>query len=286
MPPNPKNNGRDSYKLSIQDTGKLCFEIKVSSGTISWVNDNLKGKCLEDDRTLLNSSIYGLVDESFRARLSSILNEYEAKDIPRKTLWPIPTSKGKMAWWMVNIEYTDEEYFICSTYLVLLTDKSELGYKFASLSADNTFLASVAMSEIKSLRRDFDAFRKSVSDEVKASKDQINAAVEASRKAEKAAILNKEATDDLRKHVISQFSEHTKEITKLMTSDVVHDSRMAIFEDHVKKTTSEALTRIVQQANQSGRGLSKKVTVPVGISAVVVGILQWIITKYFGGASP
>jgi hypothetical protein len=281
MPPINKPSVRETFKASVQDSDKYYFEIQINVGIISWSNDSLKALCLKEDRSFVSNSIYGLVDESFRARLTSVLNEYTPKDLPRKTVWPVASGNARTTWWVINIESFDDEYLICNASPSISTDKSELGYKFASLSADNTFLASVALSEIANLHREISAFKKGINEDVKTSREQIESAAAAARKAEQAAIKNREATDDLKKHVIAQFSEHTKEITKLMTSDVVHDSRMAIFEEHVKKTTTEALTKIVTQADKSGRGLSRKVTIPVGISAMIMAFLQWIFTRYF-----
>lgn len=281
MPPINKSNVRETFKVSVQDSDKYYFEVQINVGVISWSNDSLKALCLKEERSFVSNSIYGLVDESFRARLTSVFNEYDPKDLPRKTVWPVASVKNRTIWWIINIEIYDEEYLICNASPSISTDRSELGYKFASLSADNTFLASIALSEIANLRREISTFKKNINEDVKTSREQIEAAALAARKAEQAAIKNREATDDLKKHVVAQFSEHTREITKLMTSDVVHDSRMAIFEEHVKKTTTEALTKIVTQADKSGKGLSRKVTVPVGISALIMAFLQWIITRYF-----
>lgn len=272
---------RESFKEDKADSEKSYFELETNSGTVVWANKSLREKCKNEINSVLNTNIFGLVDESFRSRLSRLFTNYKPHQIPNKTLWPITCDKSKMAWWMINIEYEDNEYIICNADLMVVTDRTDVGYKFAKMSADNTYQASAAIVELKTIKKEIIEINNTLKDEVIKTREDLNEAIDASKKAEAAAIQNKEALEELRNQVINQFNIHTKEIMKLMTSDVVHDSRMATFESHVKKTTTEALTQIIDQAEQSGKGLTKKITIPVGTTAAVIAFLQWIITKYF-----
>jgi hypothetical protein len=73
---------------------------------------------------------------------------------------------------------------------------------------------------------------------------------------------------------------HTVEILRLISSDAANDARMKVFEDQVKKTTALAIRSVVSTADKAGRGLSKRVTIPVGVIAAVLTFIQWLITNW------
>jgi len=275
------NASRELFKEDKAYSEKSYFELECLSGTVTWVNTSLTEKCNGELNSILNTSIFGLVDETFRGRLSRLLTGYSPHSVPLKTLWPISCAKHKIAWWMMSIEYKDDEYLIFHVELMVLTEKADIGFKFAKMSADNTFQTSAALMELKSIKKEILDINDTLKEEIIKTREDLNQAVAASKKAEAAAIQNKDALEELKNQVINQFNIHTKEIMKLMTSDVIHDSRMATFEGHVKKTTTEALTQIIDQADQSGKGLTRKITIPVGTMAAAIAFLQWIITKYF-----
>lgn len=272
---------RESFKEFNGDSSKSYLEIDTKSSTITWINNCLSDKCTTDGQNIQNVSVYGLIDESFRSRLAIMLSNKDKSGLPKKTLWPVPCVPNKLAWWMVEIELVDSDYLLCGCSPILLTDRIDIGYKFAALSADNTYLASSALVQLETIKEDVKNLRQSFFDEIKVTRDDISDAISASKKAEEAAVENKSLIEDLKTQVIHQFNVHTREITKLMTSDVIHDSRMEIFENHVKKTTSAAMLQIMDQADRSGRGLTKKMVVPVGFMAGIIAFLQWLLTKYF-----
>jgi hypothetical protein len=111
-------------------------------------------------------------------------------------------------------------------------------------------------------------------------KSHIKAAIRAAGKAADAAMENASALDRLNASISVGFEEHTVEILKLISTDAMHDARMKAFEEHVKKTTTSAVKSIVSQADKAGRGLSKRVTVPVGVIAAVLTFIQWLIVNW------
>ena len=69
-------------------------------------------------------------------------------------------------------------------------------------------------------------------------------------------------------------------ILKLISTDVVHSKRINAFENHVKMTTDLAIKSITMQADKADKGLSKKVTIPVSITAAVVTVIQYLIQNW------
>jgi len=55
---------------------------------------------------------------------------------------------------------------------------------------------------------------------------------------------------------------------------------MEAFEAHMKATTSKAVTAIQVQAEKSGKGLARKVSIPVGTIAAIATIVQWLIQNW------
>jgi hypothetical protein len=270
----------DLFKYTHEDAEESFMEIDLGSGTVTWVNKYLKSKCSKDDKSVLNTSIYGLVDEAFRAKLSTMISSHETKKLPVITIWPIGCDADRIAWWKIRIVLEEKNFICCSADLVLFTKKADNSYLYMATTANNLYLASKSLNELDDLRRSLDEFKTDVLKDINDTRSDINASIEASRLAEEAANRNRVAIDELKNQVIQQFNIHTNEIIKLMTSDVIHDSRMSIFEDHVKKTTTQALADIIEQADKSGKGLSKKVTIPAGVIAAIIGFIQWLITYF------
>lgn len=269
------------FKYAHEESSECFMEIDLGLGMVTWVNKCLKNQCLRDEKSVLNTSIYGLVDEPFRAKLSSMLSSHDTKHLPSKTVWPILCLDEKIAWWKINVLTKNKDMIGCSAEMLLFTGKKDNSYKYMLAVADSTYYASKSLNELDELKISMDGLKTQIYDEIRETRSNINASIEASQQVEDAANQNQEAIESLKNQVIQQFDIHTKEIIKLMTSDVIHDSRMTIFEAHVKKTTTQALSEIIEQANQSGKGLSSKVTIPAGLIAATVGLIQWVITHFF-----
>lgn len=267
----------EQFKELNSNSDNSYFELELNSGVISWISLGLKEKINVD---IINSSVYGVVEESFRAKLSKTISEFEPEKIPKKTLWPV-ICNGKISWWVVNVCIVGDYSLICSTEVIFVTNYNDISFRFASLNAHNLYNSSLALSEISSVKFEVENFKKTFNEEILSTKNDILTAIEASEKAESAAKESTKSTEELKKQMVDQFKIHTDEITKLMTSSTIHDSRMNIFENHVQKTTAEALARIINQADESGKGLTKRVTLPVGFIGVLAALLQWIIAHYF-----
>jgi hypothetical protein len=98
--------------------------------------------------------------------------------------------------------------------------------------------------------------------------------------------------DNLRKTFEELEAKYGSEILKLIGTDIVHDKRIEAFEKHMKMTTDLAIKSIeiqaknssgaiAKQAEETSKGLSKKVVIPMSIIAGVVTIVQILVERYF-----
>jgi hypothetical protein len=271
---------RDAVKKNLESSNHFYFEIEVATGVVTWANKSLKEKCKNETKSILNSSIYSLVDPDYRLRLTNIIasGEFFSK---LKTIWPILCDNSNIGWWTVSAVLSDDAYIIVETNHITTHSKESSEFKKFNIVAEGIIFNAEILKDISVIKEDIKDIKTEINQEILGIQKDIKESIDAALKAEKAAISNKELITDLRKQVKEQFDKHTKEITKLMTSDVIHDSRMEIFESHVKRTTTEALSQIADEASRSGKGLARKMTLPVGAAGVLIAVIQWVINTYF-----
>jgi hypothetical protein len=264
---------------SVIQTDHGLIEISISKSTVTWVNDFIKQKCAKESRTIIGVSLYGLIDESYRAKLSFVLNSLEGETHYRKTVWPV-CNASKIRWWSVELVkmFDDLIYAVCIP--LVLTETTGPTYEFASLMSgvveNNSVTASTAISSVASLTEEISILRS----EIEATRLNILAAVKASEEAARLTEENKKSIEVLRESVSDQLTNQTNDISALVTSNAVHDKRMSIFEEHVKKTTTDAIREISDQADVSKQVLSKNFTVPVTLTGIIVAIVQYIISHW------
>jgi hypothetical protein len=228
----------------------------------------------------IGDNILDAVDITYRDKLKSIFTKDGISSVPISSIFPISKDSPKTSW--VYVELADSSLGVLK-YLVksiILTEASTIDHKIAILSADSIYNSSLAILQIRQLNDELDKIKQTIVEELSYARESLTEAILAAKKAEEAATDNKSVTDLLRQQVESQFSVHTKEITKLMTSDVIHDSRMEIFENHVKKTTSEAIMKIMDQADVSGKRVFTRMLIPVIITILLTLLSQYVIIRY------
>lgn len=111
---------------------------------------------------------------------------------------------------------------------------------------------------------------------VRAATEAANQSLETSK-----ALVGLEAK--LHLHLASmddKLASHTGEILKLIAGDHGQDRRIETFERHARETTELAIKSITMQADKAGRGLGRKVTVPVSGIALVTAAVQWLVAHW------
>jgi hypothetical protein len=268
---------RRNYGQSIPTRG--FAEIIINNACISWVNTKLLEDCQRSKVDIIDESLFNLVHEKYAVKLAETISEIKRGVLFKKTLWPIVKSES-VSWWMVKIEFSDEERIWISCHPVIRTDLSGNTFDNAKLLSEvlsdiSTVLSTLGVSEDNTIEK-LDVLSNDISDLKKDTKE----AYIAIRAAEKAAKENKQAVEDLKKLMSDQLNKHTDEIITLMSSDVLHDKRIDAFESHINATTLKALNAITSQGASTKRQVLQKVTVPVGAITALLAFLQWLIIHY------
>lgn len=259
-------------------------EIEFASGSITWANDALLSKC-PDDSGPVGSSVKKLVAGHFRERVQEVMDAAESGMVFKRTMWPVPANDG-ILWWTTEVVhvYEDKKSALFRCRIMSKTKESGDSYELAVTAADSviTAAAAVAAAEATETRFDkfIDKFKKERDKEKLEDRKNIMAAISAAERAAESALANKASMDALKDQVSVKFDEHMEEIMKLVSTDAVHDERLKVFDDQVKKTTALAMKSIVNTADLAGRGLSKKVTIPVGLVAAILTIVQWVMMHW------
>jgi len=264
-----------SMRDSASGSDSRVFEVSLTSGCITWANPAAEGACGK----IVGASLHGMVLQTHRDRLLEVISEAMAGKVHRRTIWPV-RSGPDVLWWESSIIETSGDLVWVACRAVITTPASGGVYDIAEAMSAAAALCASSACEILELRKEMSSTVESFKEEDSETKSHIKAAIRAAGKAADAAMENASALDRLNASISVGFEEHTVEILKLISTDAMHDARMKAFEEHVKKTTTSAVKSIVSQADKAGRGLSKRVTVPVGVIAAVLTFIQWLIVNW------
>lgn len=274
----------ESAKL-MRDTGSKTlqsgfFELDLTNGVVTWANDYLMKSCVQYGPRLIGASVHAIVRESHRERLLESLSEASSGRLFTRTVWPVLSNDGKTTWWTVVLEGAKNHtlWFSCSVSASVDTG-SDMDM-IAAMVADSHFVSAISSSKSAELEQKVYA-------EIEKTRKHMTSTVQAVTTAANAALENKQATAELRSSMAKQFEDMTTEILRLISadarlshSDAIHEEKMKVFEDRVKKITTIAVKSIVNRADEAGRGLSKRVTIPVSLIAAAVTFLQWLINNW------
>lgn len=285
VPPQSLSDMREAGR-SLDD--KALFEIDLSSGAITWVNQfvlNKLGYGMEQIRAL---TIYDLIPEEFHDEINDEVSDKSTGKSRKFSFWPIKNSSGQLVWWYLY--KTKIEFPTCWSHaeLVQITRHEGPEYTFMRVTMDNASIFNSLQSRVDELDKWIhnkvhtlevaDAgFHKLINDISDKMKHVMNAATSAANTSLEVAA----AVKNLKGDVQDTVGKHEEEILKLISTDVHHDRRIEAFEKHVKATTDKAIQSITTQANTAGKGLSRKVTIPVSAIAAIATLLQWLISHFF-----
>jgi PAS domain S-box-containing protein len=288
----------EGRKLGKDMKERGVFEVDTSSGSIEWVNEfalKIMG-CTEEQ--LASMSVFDVSPERFHDQIREDLTE-EDPEKTRRHIFPTKTVEGKVAWWYVfKVRTSDSRRW---AYADHIQDTPQSGPEFSFMSMQVDMANSQADLEgrigdlekwvgdqIARVDRDMWAVQKSLE---KAEQAALAASADAIA-AKNASLatqqeIRKYATkEDMQSHFEKfdafeeQSSEATTEILRLIRADIVHEERLKTYENHVKKTTETAVKAIELQASKSGKGLSRKVTVPIFVVTTLAMVFQYILQHW------
>ncbi len=271
------------------------FELNLVSGSVEWVNTFTLGKYGMQLEQMQAMTIYDLIPSEHLDSLTSAVAD-ETKGRPHKfSIWPGKTADGKLVWWYITkIKNAHPIHCYRAEYLNT-TDKSGPGYAsmLAIMSTANSYNELAAK-----LSEHQDWTQKEVAKiniAVDSLQDHLRGCLSAANRAANEAVEANQSITRMKSDMADQFAKQTTEILRLISTDTVHEERMATFETHMKKAAADAATSAIKeiaasaekagkaitvQANKAGQGLARKVTIPVGAIATAATIIQWIMNNW------
>lgn len=289
------NKSPDAVALEIRSAGdslqdSALVEVDLLTGELVWANRfylERMGLSLSQLRTM---TVFDLMPAAFHEAAREALADKSSGRPFRPEIWPSRIAGSDMvAWWYVCQARTVLHRHWSWMELIQETDVSGPGYAFMRvqmtvLSAQVRDRARVdeleawTHTEVDRLGRDVADLRRDVLDATYAAR----AAAASSEKAQKAAEEVKAEIGSIKTELVTQFRElknHESEILRLISSDVGHDKRLQAYESHMRTTSDLAVEAIRKAASDGGRGLSRKVTIPVSLIAALATLIQYLISK-------
>lgn len=291
------SNERLRMKELISSTpSRGVFEIIEKDGSVSWVSDLILEQTGYSLSEISSMSLVNLSPDSLSSRVSATVSL--SGDLIRTSIWPIVTTSGTVSWWYVNNESSDAISRWYSAQLMAHTNK--IGEDFVRmcvimdiLNSHNDMNSRVnhhekwVDEEISELKK----FDRSVQDTLSSIKSQQNHVISLAKSAANGSMTVSANLKSLQKRVESGFSEQMTEILRLIRTDVIHDERINAFDMHMKEvaenamktmknTADETAAEFKSKAVEAGKGLTRKVTVPVGVVAAVMSGIQWLINNW------
>jgi PAS domain S-box-containing protein len=269
---------------------KGLFEFDLITGQVRWANSfalNLMGYTSEQ---LESMTVFDLVPIQLHERMREGIADRVAGRSPRTSILPIKSADGDVVWWYVfktkiksSISWSHSEY-------IQKTEPKGMAFAFMRMQMDSInyqYEVESKMDELDSwVHSQIDRIDNEVVDikeTITLFSDKIEHAINAAKNASSTSLDTKNGIstlidkfDDLER----EMYDHTSEILRLIKTDVEHDTKFEAFEKHIKMTTDLAIQSIAMQADKAGKGLSKKVTVPVSAIAVIATLIQYVIQNW------
>ena len=256
---------------SASESDSRVFEVSLTSGCITWVNSKAEALCGK----VVGASLHGMILQTHRDKLLEVVSDAMNGKIHRRTIWPVQYG-DTISWWETTVIELSEDLAWIECKIAIKTPMAGDIYEMAAIISAYTGICAANNCEIAELKKELLIITESFKEE----DTKIKSAIRAAGKAADATMENAHALDSLTARISNKFDEHTVEILKLISTDAMHDARMKAFEEHVRKTTVSAVKSIVSQADKAGRGLSKRVTIPVGVIAAILTFIQWLIVNW------
>jgi len=270
---------------SFQHFGFL--EINLVTGHYSWANDFILGKYGLTLNQIQSMTVFDLVPEMFHDDARNMISDHTNGRLHKFSIWPGKSVNNKIIWlYSHKVKAQHPLYWFRTEYL---SSTGDFGPEFSSMHAimntTNNYnelyhklleLQGWTQENINRLGQESADIRNSI-DSIK---DQMRSCLAAANKAANVALENAHTINSFKTDISRELSNHTAEILMLISTDTMHDKRMQIFEGYMKETTTKAITAIQDQAEKSGKGLARKVTIPVGAIAAIATLIQWFIQNW------
>lgn len=281
---------------SLKDQG--FFEADLVTGLISWANDFVLGKYGYSLSQLQSMTLFDLVPEEFHDELRNSVSDQTRGRLFRFSIRPGKSADGKLVWWyLVRVRADHPVYWYRGEYL---NTTGKAGSEYSSMTAAMETANGYndlynELADFKGWAREnvhrLDGADAEIQEDMRELKEQLHASIKASNRAANAALESRASIESFKRDVSEQMSKQTAEIIKLISNDATQGEQLRKFSEFMDKTTAQAVQtmktttetavqQISAQANKSGDKITRQVTVPIGLIAALVTLIQWMIQHY------
>lgn len=294
-----KDSFQDPVIREVRESGRATedravLEVNMAVGAFSWANEFALRTLGYTPEQLTSMSVFDVAPEQFHERIREEMTEAVDGKPRRFSVRPMRTSAGTVCWWYVYQvrSHIPLQWMFAEHIQDTPTEGPEFSFMSmqmdtvnsqASLEARMEDLDEWVREQVQRVDGDVHEVRRKMDDLI----GKTDAAIRAAKNAAENALDAKNAANGLKAELDDHFerfddsqSRHTTEILKLISTDTLHEKRIQTFEEHVKTTTEVAVRAIEAQANRAATGLSRKVTVPVGLIALMATAIQLAIQHW------
>lgn len=301
----PKGLPYDSIvmrELGQSYVDKGFFEVNLVSGAVEWANEFVLSKYGMTLDQIQAMTIYDLVPSEHHDALAGSVADESKGRTQKFSIWAGKAANGQLVWWYITKAKAAHPYHWYKAEYLNTTAKTGPEYTamLAAMNTANSYNDLAArlldyqewtQGEIKRLDSANETLRQGQIE----MQEQLKGCLAAANRSANEAVEANQRIQKFEQNVENQFAKQTTEILRLISTDVVHEQRMASFESAMKKAAADAATNAIKeiavqaekaskaittQTNKAGQGLARKVTIPVGVIATIATIIQWIITNW------
>lgn len=287
---------QEMKELASSRPNRAVFEIIEKTSEISWASDfalSITGYGLDE---IVHMTLVNLAPEFLASRVSSTWTSIG--DSTRSLIWPIRSADKTVTWWYATTEASESGIRWFSAQLISRTDSVSEDYVrmyvlMDILNSQHDLTARLSdhekwtQNEITELRRTDQA----ISQALESIRNQQKHIISISKNAADGTMETRQLLKSLRSEMDDGFTNQMVEILKLIQTDALHDERIEAFDKHMKNVAQQAMTTMQESAHatakefqskavEAGKGLTRKVTVPVGLVAALMSGIQWLITNW------
>lgn len=287
---------QDMRSLGASRTDRAVFEISEKTGEVLWASDFALSQLGYGLSDLQLMTLVNLAPEALASKVSASL--VSLHDNVRNLIWPIRSTDKTVTWWYVNTEGVENSVRWFSAQLV--TKSPAVGEDFVRMSIlmdllneqhDLTSRLSQHEEWTENQVADLRKTDTAIFDSLDSIRTQQKHIISIARSAADGAMESRQLLKSLRTEMEDGFTNQMVEILKLIQTDALHDERIMAFDKHMKSVAKEAMERMETsaaattamfqtKATEAGKGLTRKVTIPVGLVAAFMSGIQWLITNW------
>jgi hypothetical protein len=271
------------------------FEINLVTGLISWANEYFLNETGYELCQIQSMTIFNITPQEFHGVIRNLIYE---KRFYKYEVIPILTTKKDIVWWHgIEIKVDQPLLWLQSEYL---NRTSRMGPETTSMTvalntvqAYNDLLSRFEIHEesekgrINELKQAIDQHEIAIED----IRDKLSHVINASERAANEAIAANSSIATFKKLMDEALDNQTTEILRLIGTDAIQDQRLKVFEKHIKNAANLATTEITEQSRKASiiiikqveeakKGISRRITIPIGLVITIIAVIQWFIQQF------